>query len=55
MVRTDFDAIAPFSEEGGCVNFMADDDQGRIKANYKGTTTGSSTSSGRTTRATSSI
>jgi hypothetical protein len=31
-----YDAIAPHSEEGGYVNFMADDDQGRIKADYKG-------------------
>jgi FAD/FMN-containing dehydrogenase len=35
-VRTYYDAIAPHSEEGGYVNFMADDDQGRIKANYRG-------------------
>jgi UDP-N-acetylenolpyruvoylglucosamine reductase len=35
-VRGFYDAIAPFSEEGGYVNFMADDDQGRIRANYKG-------------------
>ena len=35
-VRDYYDAIAPHSEEGGYVNFMADDDQGRIRANYKG-------------------
>jgi hypothetical protein len=35
-VRGFYDAVAPFSEEGGYVNFMADDDQGRIRANYKG-------------------
>ena len=35
-VRDYYDAIAPHSEEGGYVNFMADDDQDRIKANYKG-------------------
>ncbi len=31
-----YDAIAPYSEEGGYINFMAEDDQSRIKANYKG-------------------
>ena len=31
-----YDATAPFSEEGGYVNFMSGDDQERIKANYKG-------------------
>ena len=35
-VRDYYDATAPLSEEGGYVNFMAEDDQGRIKANYKG-------------------
>jgi FAD/FMN-containing dehydrogenase len=35
-VRDYYDATAPLSEEGGYVNFMADDDQGRIKANYRG-------------------
>jgi FAD/FMN-containing dehydrogenase len=35
-VRGFYDAVAPFSEEGGYVNFMADDDQERIRANYKG-------------------
>lgn len=35
-VRGYYDATAPLSEEGGYVNFMAGDDQGRIKANYKG-------------------
>ena len=35
-VRGYYDAIAPESEEGGYINFMADDDQGRIRANYKG-------------------
>jgi FAD/FMN-containing dehydrogenase len=35
-VRSYFDATAPHSEEGGYINFMADDDQSRIKANYKG-------------------
>jgi FAD/FMN-containing dehydrogenase len=35
-VRDYYDAIAPYSEEGGYINFMAGDDQGRIKANYKG-------------------
>ncbi len=35
-VRGYYDAIAPHSEEGGYVNFMAGDDQARIRANYKG-------------------
>ena len=35
-VRDYYDATAPHSEEGGYINFMADDDQDRIKANYKG-------------------
>ena len=35
-VRDYSDATAPYSEEGGYVGFLADDDQGRIKANYKG-------------------
>jgi FAD/FMN-containing dehydrogenase len=35
-VRNYYDATAPHSEEGGYVNFMAEDDQARIKSNYKG-------------------
>ncbi|HJQ46877.1 MAG TPA: FAD-binding protein [Amycolatopsis sp.] len=35
-VRDYYAAIAPHSEEGGYINFMADDDQDRIRANYKG-------------------
>jgi FAD/FMN-containing dehydrogenase len=35
-VRDYYNATAPLSEEGGYVNFMADDDQDRIKANYRG-------------------
>ena len=35
-VRDYYDATAPLSEEGGYINFMADDDQDRIKANYRG-------------------
>ena len=35
-VRDYYDATAPYSEEGGYINFMAGDDQERIKANYKG-------------------
>ncbi len=35
-VREYYDATAPHSEEGGYVNFMADDDQGRVRANYRG-------------------
>ena len=33
-VRGYYDATAPLSEEGGYVNFMAGDDQDRIRANY---------------------
>ena len=29
-------AIAPHSEPGGYINFMSDDDQGRIQDNYRG-------------------
>lgn len=35
-VRRYYEATAPQSEEGGYINFMSDDDQDRIKANYKG-------------------
>ena len=35
-VRDYYDATAPHSEEGGYINFMAGDDQGRIQANYRG-------------------
>jgi FAD/FMN-containing dehydrogenase len=35
-VRDYYDATAPLSEEGGYINFMSDDDQGRIRANYRG-------------------
>src|SRR5205807_363411 len=35
-VRDYYDATAPLSEAGGYINFMAEDDQSRIKANYKG-------------------
>jgi FAD/FMN-containing dehydrogenase len=35
-VRTYYEATAPHSEQGGYINFMAGDDQARIKANYKG-------------------
>jgi FAD/FMN-containing dehydrogenase len=34
-VRDYYEATAPHSEEGGYVNFMAEDDQSRIKANYR--------------------
>ncbi len=33
-VREYSDATAPLSDEGGYVNFMAGDDQGRVRANY---------------------
>jgi UDP-N-acetylenolpyruvoylglucosamine reductase len=35
-VRDYYEAIAPLSEEGGYINFMAGDDQGRIRVNYMG-------------------
>jgi FAD/FMN-containing dehydrogenase len=35
-VRDYYDATAPESESGGYINFMSDDDQSRIKDNYKG-------------------
>ncbi len=35
-VRGYYEATAPHSEEGGYVNFMAGDDQDRVRANYKG-------------------
>jgi FAD/FMN-containing dehydrogenase len=35
-VRDYYAATAPLSEEGGYVNFMAGDDQDRIRANYRG-------------------
>ena len=35
-VRDYYDATAPHSEEGGYINFMAEDDQDRIRTNYKG-------------------
>ena len=33
-VRDYYDATLPHSEEGGYINFMAEDDQGKIKENY---------------------
>jgi hypothetical protein len=35
-VRDYYEATAPHSEEGGYVNFMADDDRDRVRANYGG-------------------
>ncbi|MDQ3663333.1 MAG: FAD-binding oxidoreductase [Actinomycetota bacterium] len=35
-VRDYYAATAPHSERGGYVNFMAEDDQGRIQENYRG-------------------
>jgi len=35
-VRDYYQATAPHSETGGYVNFMADDDQGRVQDNYRG-------------------
>jgi FAD/FMN-containing dehydrogenase len=34
-VRDYSDALQPHSEAGGYINFMADDDQGRIRDNYR--------------------
>jgi hypothetical protein len=34
-VRDYYNATAPHSEEGGYINFMSGDDQGRIQANYR--------------------
>jgi FAD/FMN-containing dehydrogenase len=34
-VRDFYQATAPHSEEGGYINFMADDDQDRVRVNYK--------------------
>jgi hypothetical protein len=35
-VRDYYEATAPLSEEGGYVNFMSEDDQDRIRSNYRG-------------------
>jgi FAD/FMN-containing dehydrogenase len=35
-VRNYYDAVAPQSESGGYVNFMAADDEGRVRDNYRG-------------------
>jgi len=35
-VRRFYEATAPLSEEGGYINFMAADDQDRIRVNYRG-------------------
>jgi FAD/FMN-containing dehydrogenase len=35
-VRDYYEATAPYSEPGGYVNFMADDDQDRVQDNYRG-------------------
>ncbi len=34
-VREYYAAIAPFSEQGGYINFMAGDDQGRVRASFR--------------------
>ncbi|WP_455372682.1 FAD-binding oxidoreductase [Limibacillus halophilus] len=33
-VRDYYNALEPYSEDGGYVNFMSDDDQGRVESNY---------------------
>jgi FAD/FMN-containing dehydrogenase len=35
-VRDYYQAIAPYSEPGGYINFMSDDDQDRVQDNYRG-------------------
>jgi FAD/FMN-containing dehydrogenase len=35
-VRGYYEALEPYSAEGGYINFMDKDDQGRIKSNYRG-------------------
>jgi FAD/FMN-containing dehydrogenase len=35
-VREYHEATAPYPERGGYVNFMADDDSGRVQDNYRG-------------------
>ena len=35
-MRDYYQATAPYSEPGGYVNFMADDDRSRIQDNYRG-------------------
>ena len=35
-VRGYYEALLPYSAEGGYINFMDGDDQGRIQDNYKG-------------------
>ena len=35
-VREYYDATAPYAQPGGYVNFMADDDSGRVHDNYRG-------------------
>ena len=35
-MRDYYTATSPLSEEGGYINFMASDDQDRIRANYRG-------------------
>jgi FAD/FMN-containing dehydrogenase len=35
-VRGYYEATAPYSEEGGYINFMGGDDQDRIRSNYRG-------------------
>jgi FAD/FMN-containing dehydrogenase len=34
-VRDYYKAISPYSEPGGYINFMQDDDQGKIQDNYR--------------------
>ena len=34
-VRDYYQATAPYSEAGGYINFMSEDDQDRIEANYR--------------------
>jgi FAD/FMN-containing dehydrogenase len=34
-VRDYYQAMAPYSEPGGYINFMQDDDYGKIEVNYR--------------------
>ena len=53
-VRDYYDATAPLSEAGGYINFMADDDQDRVKSNYGRNYSRLAEVKRRTTRTTSS-
>lgn len=35
MGPANYEALRPYSEEGGYVNFMSEDDQERVRSNYR--------------------